>query len=824
MDHRKARLIVLGGAFVMLLAVGALTATAAPAAQEEPPPQEGEAAGPPNLGADYMGASVCKACHADAMKTWQATAHASFVKEASTETVLGDLTDEAAVTITWPDGESRPITLEDITYVLGGRYMQRYISVQTRQDGAQAFYVLPVQWNIPQVEGQEGKWTPYHPDDWAAPERDWRAACAGCHVTGLTAEEVAEGWDIKKVELNVSCEACHGPGGEHIKKPTENKMVSSPDAQVCGQCHIQGADPSGEHGYPVGYQPGMPFDESVFVPAGAEDAEVWWPSGHAKTYNTYSEWLTSGHASALEDMKASELAEDSCLRCHAPDTASTGATASVEGAEAAALDLAHAEFGVTCTACHNLHPEVDEAGNLVAEWPALLRGDLYETCVGCHSCCSADSQEPLLVGGKLHYPVQALFEGWPVIEGIEGIPSAHFEVMGEESCTTCHMVRTVQIGEYGQVGTHTMNVVFPGEAAEGQPDSCNGCHDNVSPEAMQQFIENTQDSVARRLRDAGEALQSATDVPAWVVKAVEFVGTDGSLGIHNFAYTDALLYAVETELGIVETTAERVFAAVTVEDPAQCGTCHRDIHDMWATSPHANASLSNVFLQDLAQRGSPTYCMRCHASGYDPDTEQYVFEGVVCSSCHSTINGAAHPPAPMQAANTSELCGQCHSGAHAPTYNEWLASMHRTKGVDCMDCHTPHNNGLILGDVNTTCGTCHPEALTDEVHMGENMDCVDCHMTRKLDADGIHVVATGHSMSIAPETCAACHGSVHVLTASEEPAPVTPEERSRIAELVATVAQLEQEAQTNWNTGVVGGAIGMFIVAVAAVIILRRRK
>ena len=828
MHLMKTRWVLVGIAVGLLIVVGALAVTAAPASQEEPPVQEGQPEGaPPNLGADYMGVSVCKACHADAMKTWEATAHAHFVQEGSEDTVLGDLSDEAAVTITWPDGETRPITLEDITYVLGGQYVQQYVSVQSTDDGSTAYYVLPVQWNIPQSEDQAGKWTPYHPDDWTAPERDWRVACAGCHVTGLTAEMVAEGWEPgRKPELGVTCEACHGPGGEHIKKPAENPMVSNPDPQICGQCHIQGSDPSGEHGYPVGYQPGLPLDESVFVPAAADDAGVWWPSGHAKTYNAYSEWLTSGHATALETMRASEHAADSCLNCHAtrpaalPEEEAAGETA---GEETAAWDLAHAQYGVTCTACHNVHPEVDEEGRPVEAQPALLRANAYDTCVGCHSCCS-ERGEPLLVGGQLHYPVQALFEGWSIIEGIEGIPSTHFEVMGEDSCTTCHMPPTIQIGEYGRVGSHTMDVVFPGEAAEGEPNSCNGCHDNISAEAMQQFIDNTQASVERRLRHTNEALRTAANPPDWVAQALALVGTDGSLGIHNFAYTDALLFAAEVELGLVSPTAQQSFAAVTAEDPAKCAECHRDVHDLWQTSPHANASLSEVFLQDLAARGSPSYCMRCHASGYDPQAETYIFEGVVCSNCHFPVNEGAHPPAPMQATNASALCGQCHSGAHAPTYNEWLVSAHNANGIDCVDCHTPHNNGLVLGDVNTTCGSCHAEALTDEVHMGEDMTCVDCHMPRKLDADGIHVVATGHTMSIDPGTCAECHGNVHVLTADTKPEPETPEERSQIVALETQVAQLQQEARTNWNTGVVGGAIGMLIVAVAAALVLRRGR
>ena len=823
MEQKKAQLLAAGIALGLLVALGALTAAAAPALQEEPPAQEGPETGPPNLGAQYMGASVCQTCHSDAASSWRATAHAHFIQRVNDDTpILGDLTDAQALTITWPDGERRPITREDITYVLGGRYVQRYISVREGEDGAEAYYVLPVQWNIPQEEGHEGTWTPYHADDWTAPERDWRVACAGCHVTGLTAEMVAEGWTVdRRIELGISCESCHGPGGDHIRRPAENAVVVSPDAQICGQCHIQGMDPTGEHGYPVGYQPGLPLDETVFIPTGMDDAEAWWPSGHARIYNAYSEWLHSDHATALESVLESAWAEESCLRCHATQPAALAAAIEA-GEEGATWDLHSAAFGVTCAACHDVHPAVDDEGQPVEPRPALLRAAPYETCVSCHASLTEEG-DLLLVDGRLHHPVQPLFEGWSIIEGIQGIPSTHFRVMGEESCTTCHMLPTVQIGEYGRVSTHTMDVVFPGETVEGQPDSCNGCHDNISKEAMQQFIDRTQASVARRLRHAEEVLRAAPDAPPWVAKALDFVRTDGSYGIHNYAYTDALLYAAEVQLGLMSPTAWEMLATVSVQDPATCAQCHRDVHDLWQTSPHGNASLSDAFMQDLAAQGAPSYCFRCHASGYDPATEQYVFEGVVCSSCHFPIaDDAPHPPAPMQASKASLLCGQCHSGAHAPTYNEWLTSAHSLRGVDCVDCHTPHDNGLILGDVNTTCGSCHPEAVTDEVHMGDDLTCVDCHMTRRLAQDGIHVLATGHAMTIDPGTCAQCHGNVHVLTART--APETPEEARRAEQLEQQVAELEIAARQNQTAGIIGGAVGMLVMAAVAFAVLRRGR
>ncbi|HEX3050816.1 MAG TPA: hypothetical protein VHP83_09200 [Aggregatilineaceae bacterium] len=40
------------------------------------------------------------------------------------------------------------------------------------------------------------------------------------------------------------------------------------------------------------------------------------------------------------------------------------------------------------------------------------------------------------------------------------------------------------------------------------------------------------------------------DSPDWVVTVLDFVDGDGSLGVHNYTYTDRLLDAVEAELGL----------------------------------------------------------------------------------------------------------------------------------------------------------------------------------------------------------------------------------------------------------------------------------
>ncbi|MFN8421382.1 MAG: multiheme c-type cytochrome, partial [Anaerolineae bacterium] len=258
--------------------------------------------------------------------------------------------------------------------------------------------------------------------------------------------------------------------------------------------------------------------------------------------------------------------------------------------------------------------------------------------------------------------------------------------------------------------------------------------------------------------------------------------------------------------------------------------CHQEEHAKWISSPHANSSLNDRFRTEYAKLNQPSYCMSCHASGYDIETNEYVFEGVVCSTCHYTEGGAEHPPAPFKIANQSAACGSCHSGAHAPSYDEWLVSAHNAAKIDCVDCHTPHDNGFVTGDINTTCGNCHKDALKDEVHMGKDATtgkdfvCVDCHMTQERDTSGVFAVKTGHSMEVEPSTCSTCHGDIHELQASTTTSGSPPAQAgsAEISDLEAQVKSLQDTAQVNWATGIAGGAVGVLIIIGVSALILRR--
>lgn len=375
-------------------------------------------------------------------------------------------------------------------------------------------------------------------------------------------------------------------------------------------------------------------------------------------------------------------------------------------------------------------------------------------------------------------------------------------------CVACHFSTTVD--EDGESFTlHDMDI-----ALNQHSQSCTTCHSELTSSYAQRYIVKQRDDTAQRLAVIETRLDPET-TPQWVLQAFNLLAADDSGGVHNVAYTEGLLNSVEIYLGLVEPTT--LFSTQTTTDPATCVECHAEEHHDWQNSSHALAALNPTFQTIYAENEQPTYCLRCHASGYDAASQTIQHDGVVCSSCH--IIDGEHPPAPATMGSNVTTCAACHSGGHASVYEEWLASEHQDAGVDCVDCHNAHTNEMLLGDINTTCGDCHADAMNDEVHMGEDLICTDCHMTpRQTVSDPTMLTLTGHSMDISPGVCVDCPGDTHALTVAE----VAPhDDASEIASLQAEVETWQSTAEENLTSGLLGGAIGVLLVLGMVYLVLR---
>lgn len=499
--------------------------------------------------AEYIGAGDCQDCHSGLARDHDRTPHALALQSIgrNKDDILGDFEQgEDIRTVQFP-GESapRPFTADDIGFVIGaGRYSQRYVY----EAGDDVYMVFPAEWDTVALV-----WRPYVlAESWVSTEYDFVKNCAGCHTTGLDLERVR--WE----DDGVQCEACHGPGSVHAevaddagRRPDDDEIaeihaaiVVSPDAQICGKCHGQGMQPDLVHPFATQYRPGTNLlDPSVFVLAAEDDPAYWYETAHGRLNNMqFNEWLTSGHARSLETLLGSSNAQDGCVTCHSGDYAFTERILAayedgdLSGVPPESTTLASAQFAITCTTCHSPHTAAETDFHLVA--PA------YELCTACHR--NTDLIEPL------HHPVVEMFEGQPIIDGVEGLPSVHFSQEDGPDCVSCHMAG-MPVGS-SSLASHTWSPVIPGEAEDSPPDACSECHTDLLPTDLQSLVVDTQAAVRSRLTIARGRLGSVTPPEAGsaqmadyerVVMALSFVQNDGSMGVHNYAYVNVLLDTAE---------------------------------------------------------------------------------------------------------------------------------------------------------------------------------------------------------------------------------------------------------------------------------------
>ena len=193
------------------------------------------------------------------------------------------------------------------------------------------------------------------------------------------------------------------------------------------------------------------------------------------------------------------------------------------------------------------------------------------------------------------------------------------------------------------------------------------------------------------------------------------------------------------------------------EPVKDCQECHLDVTEHWSHSPHAHAFDDPVFQERWAGLGEQEECLVCHTTDFQQSTGEYAAEGVQCQACHGEAT-ADHPPAPVPIKADTEYCGICHT----TTLGEWRLTGHSTSDIGCTDCHDPHNQQALFEDPDEMCLNCHEDSMGDyleDMHVQKGIGCVDCHALvippDEIPDDGI--VPTGHSFTITPGTCVACH-------------------------------------------------------------------
>lgn len=196
----------------------------------------------------FVGTEACAGCHEQAFNDWQQSHHRHAMELPAPDTVLGNFRDAR---FEYFGTTSRFFTQEDqyfvetdnadgrletfrIAYTFGWYPLQQYL-VEFPDGRLQA---LSISWDSRPAEEGGQRWYHLYPDEhvthddplhWTGSFQNWNSRCASCHSTDLVKGYSPETnrYDTRWKELNVGCEACHGPGSRHVEWANGSKSPGS---------------------------------------------------------------------------------------------------------------------------------------------------------------------------------------------------------------------------------------------------------------------------------------------------------------------------------------------------------------------------------------------------------------------------------------------------------------------------------------------------------------------------------------------------------------------------------------------------------------------
>jgi Flp pilus assembly protein TadD len=369
--------VLAAGGLILLVAIALLARRyLAPTAPPVPAPA-----------AAFVGTGKCAGCHPDEHARWAKSDHARAMQAANETTVLGDFADRRftkdAVTSTFfrrdgrfmvrTDGPDGKLTDFEIKYTFGVTPLQQYL-VELPGGRLQA---LSIAWDARPREAGGQRWFHLYPNEridfrdelhWTRRQQNWNYMCADCHSTNVRKgyDAVTDRYATTWSEINVACEACHGPGSRHVAwaettRPGQaydskddkglvvllrerrgvqwiidassgNAKRSAPritalELGVCAQCHARRSQISSD------YTPGKPFLDH-YLPA-LLTSPLYWPDGQQRdeVYGWASFLESRMHAAGVtcsdchepHDQKLRAPGNQVCAQCHAPARYNTAA-------------------------------------------------------------------------------------------------------------------------------------------------------------------------------------------------------------------------------------------------------------------------------------------------------------------------------------------------------------------------------------------------------------------------------------------------------------------------------------------------------------------
>ena len=394
----------------------------------------------------HVGRDTCAGCHPNEVAAWRGSDHDLAMQTSDEKSVLGDFANAkyayAGITSTFSrrdgkfyvntDGPDGKLADYEIRYTFGVRPLQQYL-IELPGGRMQA---LSIAWDSrPKAEGGQ-RWFHLYPGQnikagdwlhWTSGGQNWNFTCAECHSTNLRKGYDANA-DVYKTtwsELNVSCEACHGPASRHVawaKKEGDWQALAATKGLA------------------------IALDERKGV--------TWLPAAE------------TGNAKRSAPRTSSrEL--DTCARCHA---------------RAARLsdDYVHGKPALDTHRLalldDNLYWNDGQMREEVYNWGSFAQSRMHAqgvTCSDCHDPHSLKLRAPgNAVCAQCHRP--AMFDATSHTHHAAKTPGA--------ACTACHMP-TATYMVVDPRHDHSMRIPRPDLSVKlGVPNACNACHRKETPQ------------------------------------------------------------------------------------------------------------------------------------------------------------------------------------------------------------------------------------------------------------------------------------------------------------------------------------------------------
>lgn len=313
---------------------------------------------PPHIPKDhtFVGDQTCRSCHVKEWEAWKGSHHDYAMAEAAAEMIRGDFNEivfqdgediyhfyreDEKFMVEAPGPEGTPEVYE-IAYTFGWEPLQQYLV----DIGNGKYQALHAAWDTEQKQWfslyQDEQIEPEEWLHWTGQSMNWNTMCADCHSTNLKQNYISEAdsfhttWDA----INVSCEACHGPGSTHVNFMNSKDASSASSEQIrkdlnlpknvsqleeintCAPCHSRREKLSGEyiHGdnFLDHYDPSLPHPDQYFADGQIRDEVFVYGSFlQSKMYANHVQ-CSDCHDPHTLDLKESITDNKLCMNCHEP--------------------------------------------------------------------------------------------------------------------------------------------------------------------------------------------------------------------------------------------------------------------------------------------------------------------------------------------------------------------------------------------------------------------------------------------------------------------------------------------------------------------------